>query len=411
MSRPRYRDPNPSLLDYAARQEEQWKDGQAAIVAERQPTPNRSTNRKKPAAYNRAALFLKELSCIIRHAGGGGAYHERDGAKYVLAAIPSIGAQCGGFEGLQQHPMQFEEEVIRFRDFLVPGVFDDEIETMVRDALEDAEHRRSRFLTADQTANLIGLDAETRAKLVITQIGAVDLPKDARKDLRGVKAKERAQRNRAKEPGYTPRNECKTAWVKAKAIELNRCEKTVRRMLDRGELTYPEAPANGGVQDSFAAYFSRCGANENGTAIEQPRSMAGPARLAGPRRTRGAGGHSAQSQTKLTMTSRTVAVALPGHGYEMPRDLLTDVGHAEATDAAAARATADRVIAGWTSGWMPGEVIAAIEAKAASLGLANRSEVARSIGIERGTWSNGVRRAFGLGADKVHLIKAWLMAA
>ena len=221
----------------------------------------------------------------------------------------------------------------------------------------------------------------------------------------------RAQRNRARKPGYTPRDSAKVRWIEAQAAEQNCSESTIKRRLKAGTLAWPEPAVEQPDPVSFAAYFNRCGANENGSATEQPRSMADPARIASPRRTRSAGGHSARSRTKLTATSRTVAVALPGGEFDLPRDLLTDVGHAEATDAAAARATADRVIAGWTSGWMPGEVIAAIEAKAASLGLANRSEVARSIGIERGTWSNGVRRAFGLGADKVHLIKAWLMAA
>lgn len=322
--KPRYRDPNPNLLDYAARQEERWNDGQAAVAAERQPTPNRSTNQKKPVAYDKAALFLKELSCIIRYAGGGGAYHERDGAKYVLAAIPSIGAQCGGFEGLQQHPMQFEAEVIRFRDFLVPGVFDDEIDTMVRDALHDAEQRHSRFLTADQTGTLIGLDAVTRAELRITQIGAIDLPKDARKDLRGVKAKARAQRNRAKHPGYTPRNECKAAWVRAKAIELNRSEKTIRRMLDRGTLAYLETPDNGSDQDSFAADFSRCGANENGSLTEQPgsarvqRDKAVRDEIAAPARIRAGG------TVKAVRPSRSVAPPLPGGEAWAQGDLLDD---------------------------------------------------------------------------------------
>ncbi|WP_206780040.1 hypothetical protein, partial [Methylobacterium sp. Leaf361] len=117
------------------------------------------------------------------------------------------------------------------------------------------------------------------------------------------------------------------------------------------------------------------------------------------------------AKATLAAASRTVAVALPGGEFEIPGDLLSGIDHAEPINPAAARATADRVIAGWTSGRMPDEVIAAIEAKAASLGLANRSEVARSIGIERGTWSNAARREFGLGADKVALVKAWLAAA
>lgn len=301
--KPRYRDPNPSLLDYAKASASSGTLG-SVILFERGPQ-RRSRGRGSNWSPNRQRLA--EVTKLIdrRH---GGRCDTDDGYAYLEAALPALVELAGGFAATS-----FEAQITAWASFGVPLLTADEIATCIIAARKRSTHQRLHW-TARELGELLRLSIAEREDLEIRMIRPAGMTDRQFADY--TRARDAARKlTAARKAGSRPQAE--SAERQQPWVALGMSRRTYYRRLAAGTL-----PASGTTSSGLDTKYLQDRTDQCHGASQ---TLADPAMgLGSAKRSVGANGHAAGGKARAVRPGRSVAPPLPGGEAWAQGDLLGD---------------------------------------------------------------------------------------
>lgn len=386
--RVRWTHPGPDLFE-AARSKDRARLEMERDARTRERDRRGRARRHSGEPFDINKQRLAEIVALIQHRHGGAADTD-DADAYLRGALPHILAAAGG----PGSPL-YVERALRWCANCTPCIPDEEAREMIREAERAAVERRRSFLRADSLANLLRLTNAERSFLGIRTIGAVDRGKRQRAADR--KAADRAyQAAKRAAGGATPQKASKSKLQPWKRAGMSRA-KWYRLHSRETDSSATSDTGNRPGETTSSALGRRPPTSDAACLTPSNQPSAGPARMAGARRSVGADGPSPGAMTILVEAEPTGASRLSSGGRDDPRDFIGDLQPAGPELSEYAR----------EGGIMP-ETVRRATLEAKRLRHMRQEEVARAIGISRPQLANALQGRFGLSAPVAASLYAWL---